>query len=138
MEIGKDRLNAQIRNDRLHLDEYEATYNKRLKTADKTRKSRQLFLEGFAWCHSGKNLDEATETVEVDGTTIAKKDVLNFKRGYEEGAYELGFRYGYDYIPYEDIPEIVASYDKCRAGYHDGGQKRLLDERKKEKNSIGR
>ena len=138
MEIGKDRLNVKIRNDKLHFDEYEASYNRKLKTADKARKNRQLFLEGFAWCRSGKKLEEATETIKIDDATIEKKDVLSFKRGYEESAYEIGFRYGYDYMPYEDIPETVAAYDKCRAGYHDGGQKRLLDENKKEKNSMGR
>ena len=97
MEISKDKVNIQRRNDRLHFDEFEASYDRKLKTANKARNNRQLFLEGLAWCHDGNNLNDAV---------TEKKENISFKRGYEEGLYQIGFRYGYDYIPYDNIPEF--------------------------------
>lgn len=121
MEISKDKVNIQRRNDRLHFDEFEASYDRKLKTANKARNNRQLFLEGLAWCHDGNNLNDAV---------TEKKENISFKRGYEEGLYQIGFRYGYDYIPYDNIPELFSRSERCIAGYHAGEEKKLLDDSK--------
>lgn len=138
MEISKEKKFVQRRNERLHYDEIESSYENKLKTANKARNNRKLFLEGLAWFHDGKTLESAIDIIELDGVKTQKKDNISFKRGYEEGIYELGFRYGYNSVPYANIPKEFASYERCKTGYRDGKERKILDDSKKKNGSISR
>ena len=120
MEISKNRMDNQRRNVRLRFDEFEASSDRKLKTADKARKNRELFLKGLEWFHSDKSLAEASI------------DDICFKRGYEEGLYELGFRCGYEYKSCDDMSKDFTEHFKFKDGYRDGEEKRLIDDSKKE------
>ena len=135
MEISKEKINTQMRGDRLHFDEFEASFDRRLKTANKSRNNRRLFFEGLTWCNKGNRLEDANDEIKIENTTVAKKDNISFKRGYEEGIYQNGFRCGYEGVPYESIPELFSKHEKCKIGYQDGKDRRVLDDLKKEAKS---
>lgn len=93
---------------------------KRLKEINKNRLYTYLYTQGYAWFKGDNKLEDATDCVVIDGKTMQKKDIVNFRRGYEAGIRALGFEYGYKNVNMLLIPEEYQENSFFLEGYREG------------------
>ena len=99
----------------------EKALNNKLKELDRARNCRKLFNEGYAW-YKQNELDEANEIIEFEGKELPKKDIIHFKRGYQEAVKEEGYNYGFNGTLLDDVPPKFINDKFFLDGYKRGIQ----------------
>lgn len=85
MDIRKEKVAKQARQNTLHLGDFNASHERTLKTNAKVAANRRLYLDGYAKGYQGIPFESFTDLIENDGKMVQRKDHPGFKAGYNQG-----------------------------------------------------
>ena len=85
MKEQRKELVSLARNGNRYLPEQKESEERTLRQLHNQRTRYNLFFEGYSLGKNGGNIDEVTETVELDGKVVEKKNDRSFIGGYRKG-----------------------------------------------------
>ncbi len=85
MKEQRRELISQAREGNRHLPEQKEIEERSLRQLHNKKIRDNLYLEGYYLGKIGGNIDEVTDTVELDGKVVAKKEDRSFIGGYRTG-----------------------------------------------------
>lgn len=92
MKDANDEKIKLARDSNRYLHEYNESQERKLRQ-DYYNKVRQgLYREGYSLGIDNGDLESATDTVEINGKLVVKKDDNSFKAGYKQGLTDLAER----------------------------------------------